>query len=240
MTVREFKLNLFNRLLQDLGRVRGSSASRIECPICFSAFSRSALDSGNLTLEHIVPESLGGVTGTLTCRACNNHLGSNADSRLVETLRALNRPSPRGASSAAERFPFRDIQPSVLKSAYLAVFHEKGYAQILSPAFDPIRESLRGVLPAPQCLDSLFSWNLEPATDVRDEFHIRESADYSEPAWIVTLRLKRKTVRACAVILPRADSDVGRLVAEVAKVRREVSPRVREQMKKEEGRFETA
>lgn len=215
MTVRELKLKLFDRLRDDLRRVRGSDATRIECPICFSGFSRSALDSGDLTLEHIIPESLGGVTGTLTCRPCNNHLGSNADSRLVETLRALNKPSVSGVSVVAEGFPFREVQPSVLKSAYLSIFHEKGYAEIFSPAFDPIRASLRGRPSESLSLDALFTWNFEPQMEVLEECQVRESTEYTEPSWIVTLRLKRKTSRACAVVLPRANSDFSRLLAEI-------------------------
>jgi hypothetical protein len=51
----------------------------IICPLCWH---ETRFD--NLTLEHIVPESVGGRQTTLTCRSCNNDHGSELDAHLAQ------------------------------------------------------------------------------------------------------------------------------------------------------------
>ena len=57
------------------------------CPICFSIFPETALESKQITIEHIIPESLGGTFVTLTCRDCNNRGGTILDSNLVNRFK---------------------------------------------------------------------------------------------------------------------------------------------------------
>jgi len=57
------------------------------CPLCFRKFSRDAIRSHELTIEHVIPESIGGKLKTLTCQECNNPDGSAIDSHLVQRLR---------------------------------------------------------------------------------------------------------------------------------------------------------
>ncbi len=57
------------------------------CPICLRIFSREDLKHGDLTLEHIPPEKLGGKVRTVTCRKCNNYAGTELDSHLVQKSR---------------------------------------------------------------------------------------------------------------------------------------------------------
>jgi hypothetical protein len=53
------------------------------CPLCLDAFDRSATaPGGELTIEHVPPESLGGRPMCLTCRRCNNTAGSRLDSHM--------------------------------------------------------------------------------------------------------------------------------------------------------------
>jgi hypothetical protein len=52
------------------------------CPICWTAFSLGALAAGELTLEHVPPESVGGDELALTCRTCNNDAGAKSDSHM--------------------------------------------------------------------------------------------------------------------------------------------------------------
>lgn len=54
------------------------------CPLCLKGFSIEHLDS--LTLEHIVPKSLGGKLITLTCWKCNNDFGSKLISKLYKNI----------------------------------------------------------------------------------------------------------------------------------------------------------
>ncbi|MBN2502846.1 MAG: HNH endonuclease, partial [Anaerolineales bacterium] len=43
------------------------------CPLCHRGFKKEHLES--LTLEHIIPQSLGGKLVTLTCWKCNKRVG---------------------------------------------------------------------------------------------------------------------------------------------------------------------
>ena len=57
------------------------------CPLCFRIFDRDALVDGTLTIEHIIPSSIGGRLTTLTCRDCNNQAGSELEANLVQEAR---------------------------------------------------------------------------------------------------------------------------------------------------------
>jgi hypothetical protein len=61
------------------------------CPFCHCKFRRESLtDPEALTIEHSIPESLGGSreTATLTCKACNNEAGRLFDAHLGKKLNA--------------------------------------------------------------------------------------------------------------------------------------------------------
>jgi len=61
------------------------------CPFCRRTFSKEALlYPPQLTLEHCIPQSLGGTlsTATLVCKDCNNGMGSTIDSHLKKKLDA--------------------------------------------------------------------------------------------------------------------------------------------------------
>ncbi|WP_045875796.1 HNH endonuclease [Pseudofrankia sp. DC12] len=52
------------------------------CPLCLdSMFTVEELDTGELTVEHVPPRSLGGHAMVLTCRRCNNYAGSRWDAQ---------------------------------------------------------------------------------------------------------------------------------------------------------------
>jgi hypothetical protein len=52
------------------------------CPLCSRPFVRSALLDGTLTFEDAPPRSYGGKPIALTCKRCNNSLGSSLDGPL--------------------------------------------------------------------------------------------------------------------------------------------------------------
>jgi len=52
------------------------------CPICSGEFQEAAAVSGELTLEHVPPRSVGGRGIALTCRVCNSTAGYTAESAL--------------------------------------------------------------------------------------------------------------------------------------------------------------
>ena len=64
------------------------------CPLCLNPFDRDAIfatEDGQdpvLTVEHIMPDALGGRISTLTCKPCNNLVGgSHLDSHLIRRLK---------------------------------------------------------------------------------------------------------------------------------------------------------
>jgi hypothetical protein len=53
------------------------------CPLCRKPFAREALATGTLTFEDAPPKSYGGKPVALTCKPCNNGLGSSVDASLA-------------------------------------------------------------------------------------------------------------------------------------------------------------
>ena len=87
----ELRLRLFNAYaaqLTAMGRVFAEFPKvedKFLCPFCLQTFGRDALyDPPRLTVEHCVPESVGGAldTSTLICKACNNGMGASIDTHL--------------------------------------------------------------------------------------------------------------------------------------------------------------
>ncbi len=64
------------------------------CPLCLGFFTRENLDAGELTDEHVPPESVGGNPLVLTCRSCNQASGSLLDKFVAdeEKLRTFGKP----------------------------------------------------------------------------------------------------------------------------------------------------
>ena len=56
------------------------------CPLCFRGFDETAVDNGLLSIEHIIPSSIGGKLETLTCKDCNNQTGSKLDAHLKRRI----------------------------------------------------------------------------------------------------------------------------------------------------------
>lgn len=73
------------------------------CPLCWRFFSRDAITSGEITLEHIIPLSIGGRLTTLTCKTCNNVSGTLLDAHLVERLHAEDVSAGRRTGSIPMR-----------------------------------------------------------------------------------------------------------------------------------------
>lgn len=76
------KYEFFQRSLESSG-ITGQP-NLLPCPLCWQEKSQE-----ELTLEHMVPRSLGGTQTTLTCKDCNNTHGSTRDAHLVRYLRSL-------------------------------------------------------------------------------------------------------------------------------------------------------
>lgn len=59
------------------------------CPLCLKGFSVKDVFGANpaLTLEHIIPASIGGKKKVLTCASCNNNHGAKTDSLLYNHLK---------------------------------------------------------------------------------------------------------------------------------------------------------
>ena len=79
----ESKYDLFNLFSNNLALVDPLYKGLYACPICLKLLNKNDLKNNELTVEHIIPKSLGGKIFTLTCKKCNNECGSNLDVHLV-------------------------------------------------------------------------------------------------------------------------------------------------------------
>jgi hypothetical protein len=52
-------------------------------------FTRAAISTGELTIEHVPPEAQGGRWALLTCKWCNNEAGGGVDNHATRSLRML-------------------------------------------------------------------------------------------------------------------------------------------------------
>ncbi len=76
------KLKLFNQGSAALENLNPEWQGLYACPICERAFTVDALESGDLTLEHAPPKSVGGRDITLTCQQCNSGAGHTVDAQV--------------------------------------------------------------------------------------------------------------------------------------------------------------
>jgi hypothetical protein len=63
------------------------------CPLCFPinrVFLREAIDTGELTLEHVPPDALGGRELVLTCSECNKRAGAMLDHQMLTLEQMLD------------------------------------------------------------------------------------------------------------------------------------------------------
>jgi len=99
--MREEAHRLFAQLSKDLVHVTADFPNKILCPLCLGPFSEDGidLDDPEITIEHIIPERLGGKTlTTLTCKkTCNNRHGSKLESHLIQMLRCQDSLSGIGS-----------------------------------------------------------------------------------------------------------------------------------------------
>lgn len=88
---KKYNLNLnliINKYPTTFGRL---SKSAYYCPLCLKGFEINATigPKPHLTLEHVIPESVGGKKKVLTCMSCNNNMGARVDSQLSKHIDAI-------------------------------------------------------------------------------------------------------------------------------------------------------
>lgn len=87
MNKKEQIFNLFSNNLTSLFPVYTDVYA---CPLCKVLFTKDSIKSGQLTLEHIIPDALDGKLYVLLCKDCNSLCGSELDIHLVNKIRSLN------------------------------------------------------------------------------------------------------------------------------------------------------
>ena len=75
--------SLFVRGSEAAERGLGVAPGTYVCPLCARPFQRNSLDSGELTLEHVPPSSVGGRGIVLVCRDCNSRAGHTIDAAIA-------------------------------------------------------------------------------------------------------------------------------------------------------------
>lgn len=63
-----------------INALRPGTGTFYVCPCCMTMYDREALNTGDLTIEHVPPKQLGGLPLVLTCRPCNNAAGTRLES----------------------------------------------------------------------------------------------------------------------------------------------------------------
>lgn len=227
------------------------------CPLCKREFEWEYVHS-DLSIEHVVPSSLGGRLETLTCRDCNSGSGHRIDADLAELVNArdffsglgdetrfsnvrigngefnadfhLSQESVRlivrpdnsnperlaealgvlddsvstgadiiGSVSTQFRYDSLRARVSVLKMAYLLLFHYFGYGYIFQPGVSQVREQI-----ACPDQDMFVSWSvLLRGLTPPDPFGV--SLVHSPPeirCFLVTMKLSDKTDDYAGAFLP--------------------------------------
>lgn len=85
------KFKLFSEFSKNLEIVTGEKGLFV-CPFCKLSFSVNQLDE--LTIEHVIPQKFGGNIKILTCKKCNNDLGSKLLSNLVKFMNIVESENP--------------------------------------------------------------------------------------------------------------------------------------------------
>ena len=80
------------------------------CPLCELPFPRTAIADGTLTFEDAPPKSYGGKPVALSCKSCNNALGSSLDSPL-STLDSNEMSPCRLGIDGVEVTAYQEIRP---------------------------------------------------------------------------------------------------------------------------------
>ena len=103
---------LFQRGVDAVRQLTGTTDEVYICPICGTAYNRLALDDRILTKEHVPPDSQNGHVLLLTCKECNNRSGSILDKAIADRQIMLNFTEAfilgKGCSSRRARFQLAD------------------------------------------------------------------------------------------------------------------------------------
>jgi len=76
----KLKDRLFKQGVEAASKVCGTIDTYI-CPLCGNNFQETHLQTGDLTLEHVPPQSENGKVIILTCKKCNNFTGHSIDAQ---------------------------------------------------------------------------------------------------------------------------------------------------------------
>lgn len=73
---------LFNDYSRSLNVIKPRITDGFVCPICFREFGRDAITNRLLTREHVPPKKIWSSIATLTCKQCNNTVGSKLQNHM--------------------------------------------------------------------------------------------------------------------------------------------------------------
>jgi HNH endonuclease len=121
------KATLFDFWSRNLAEARGENdkTDHVLCPFCLQEFGREALADQRLSEEHIIPRSLGGKESVLSCKECNNRIGSRLESQVEKAIAAKEALDGNG--------PLRteiEISNSITRGTVAFNFNEGGTSTI--------------------------------------------------------------------------------------------------------------
>lgn len=109
--------NLFIKLATQLSEVSPQHSGVVCCPLCFELFDYSALKSGDITEEHIIPKATGGRWTTLSCKRCNNTHGTKTDAHLAAHMKVQTAFSGSGSIDSRVRIAGHLVRANFLPGA---------------------------------------------------------------------------------------------------------------------------
>lgn len=80
---------MFNQYSRNLSANTDVEGEWFVCPLCHRVFPWEA--NSELSIEHIIPQALGGKIETLTCKQCNNEFGSKYLAKLAGNMKVWDK-----------------------------------------------------------------------------------------------------------------------------------------------------
>lgn len=90
------KFDNFYKCVEVIKKLTNNTVSNYICPICVNLFDKKSITNKTLTIDDVPPKSIGGKPLVLTCKSCNNDLGSKLDSQIknyqdfVESVKTIS------------------------------------------------------------------------------------------------------------------------------------------------------
>jgi len=165
--------DLFDVFSDNLALYRKDCRGRFMCPLCLRTFPRDRIGA-DLSRAHIIPEKLGGKRWTITCKKCNNKIGSEIESCGAARAKFRRALSGDGDETTRVRMAF----PNEQGGAVGPVAADMGATKRGGDHRLQIRPKLKGSNPA--ALELLNNWPSDQSSAGNGHIQVRFRVTGSE------------------------------------------------------------